>query len=202
MIDVLAVTDLHRLTVHSWHREAKPDNHYHGFLSLVCEEHQCNYLLWHEEDLARDPSATDAQIAAVKRNIDCWNQRRNDGIEQLDDALAQRLIACRTVVLPGAPPNTETPGSVIDRLSILALRIYHMEEQAERGDVAESHRTKAAQRLSILYEQHRDLARSLGELVDDIFSGSKRLKVYRQFKMYNDPSLNPRIYTAVRRAAG
>jgi hypothetical protein len=202
MIDVLAITDLHRLTVHSWHRQTQPDNQYHGFLNLVCDEHQSNYLLWHEEDIARDPSATDAQIAAVKRNIDRWNQRRNDCIEQLDDALVQRLIARRTVVLPGAPWNTETPGSVIDRLSILALRIYHMEEQAERGDVAESHRAKAAGRLSILYEQHRDLARSLGELVDDIFSGSKRLKVYRQFKMYNDPALNPHIYAAARRAAG
>jgi hypothetical protein len=76
-----------------------------------------------------------------------------------------------------------------------------MEEQAERPDVEEAHRSKAAERLSILYEQHGDLARSLGELVDDIFSGSKRLKVYRQFKMYNDPALNPRIYTAARRTA-
>jgi hypothetical protein len=202
MIDVLAITDLHRLMVHRWHRQAQPDNHYRGFLQLVCEEHQNNYLLWHEEDIARDPSVSELQIAAVKRNIDGWNQKRNDGIEQLDDALVDRLLARRTVVLPGAPLNTETPGSVIDRLSILALRIYHMEEQAERPDVDESHRSKAVGRLSVLYEQHRDLARALGELVDDIFSGSKRLKVYRQFKMYNDPALNPRIYAAARRAAG
>ena len=188
--------------VHRWHRQAQPDNHYRGFLQLVCEEHQNNYLLWHEEDIARDPSVSELQIAAVKRNIDGWNQKRNDGIEQLDDALVDRLLARRTVVLPGAPLNTETPGSVIDRLSILALRIYHMEEQAERPDVDESHRSKAVGRLSVLYEQHRDLARALGELVDDIFSGSKRLKVYRQFKMYNDPALNPRIYAAARRAAG
>jgi len=201
MIDVQSITDLHRLTVFRWHRQPEPDNLYNGFLKLVCQQHQCNYLLWHEEDLARDPMAVDAQIAAVKRNIDRLNQRRNDGIEQLDDALVQQLKAADVRTSPATPLNTETPGSAIDRLSILALRIYHMEEQADRPDADEAHRTRAAQRLSILYEQHRDLSKSLDQLIDDIFAGQKRLKVYRQFKMYNDPTLNPAIYAA-RRAAG
>ncbi len=201
MIDVQSITDLHRLTVFRWHRQIDPDNLYNGFLKLVCEQHQCNYLLWHEEDLARDPAASDAQIAQVKRNIDRLNQRRNDRIEQLDDALIQQLRAEDVQTVSSTPLNSETPGSVIDRLSILALRIYHMEEQADRLDADEAHRDRASQRLAILYEQHRDLSKALSELIRDIFAGHKRLKVYRQFKMYNDPSLNPAIY-ASRRAAG
>ncbi len=201
MIDVQSITDLHRLTVFRWHRQIDPDNLYNGFLKLVCEQHQCNYLLWHEEDLARDPAASDAQIAQVKRNIDRLNQRRNDRIEQLDDALIQQLRAEDLQTVSSTPLNSETPGSVIDRLSILALRIYHMEEQADRLDADEAHRDRASQRLAILYEQHRDLSKALSELIRDIFAGHKRLKVYRQFKMYNDPSLNPAIY-ASRRAAG
>lgn len=201
MIDVQSITDLHRLTVFRWHRQIDPDNLYNGFLKLVCEQHQCNYLLWHEEDLARDPAASDAQIAQVKRNIDRLNQCRNDRIEQLDDALIQQLRAEDLQTVSSTPLNSETPGSVIDRLSILALRIYHMEEQADRLDADEAHRDRASQRLAILYEQHRDLSKALSELIRDIFAGHKRLKVYRQFKMYNDPSLNPAIY-ASRRAAG
>jgi hypothetical protein len=194
MIDVQSITDLHRLTVYRWHRQTEPDNLYEGFLELVCAQHQCNYLLWHEEDIARDPTATDAQIAQVKRNIDRLNQMRNDRIEQFDEALLQHLKDEGVTAEHTVPLNTETAGSTIDRLSILALRIYHMEEQADRPEVTPTHRQRATQRLSILYEQHRDLSRSLGELIEDLFDGRKRLKIYRQFKMYNDPSLNPRIY--------
>ena len=197
MLDVPGIIDLHRLTVYRWHRQAEPDNPYSGFLGLVCGQHQCNYLLWHEEDLARDPTASDAQMAQVKRNIDRLNQQRNDRIEHLDDALVDYLRGEAIDPPAGAKVNTETPGSTIDRLSILALRIYHMEEQADRPDADESHRGKATARLSILYEQHRDLSKSLGELWEDLLAGAKRLKVYRQFKMYNDPTLNPRVYNVV-----
>jgi len=200
MIDVQSITDLHRLTVFRWHRQVDADNLYNGFLKLVCQQHQCNFLLWHEEDLARDPAANDAQIAAVKRNIDRLNQRRNDRIEQLDDAIIQQLKSEGIQASTGTPLNTETPGSVIDRLSILALRIYHMEEQADRLDADDAHRKRAGQRLAILYEQHRDLSNSLRELIGAIFAGEKRLKVYRQFKMYNDPTLNPVLYNSLRAA--
>ena len=98
------------------------------------------------------------------------------------------------VPVAGARLNTETPGSAIDRLSIAALRIYHMEEQAARADASLGHRAKARSRLEILYRQHHDLAQSLRELIDDIFAGRKRLEIYRQFKMYNDPTLNPYLY--------
>lgn len=200
MIDVRALVELQQAMVERWHGLAEPDSPYVGFLRLVCDQHRSNYLLWHEEDLARDPSASPLQIAQVKRNIDRLNQQRNDRIEQLDDALIAELETSGCVADRSAPLNTETPGATIDRLSIIALRIYHMEEQAARLDASEEHRHKVQQRLVILHEQHRDLSHSLGELLDDIFAGRKRLKVYRQFKMYNDPSLNPRIYNAPRRA--
>lgn len=193
MIDVGAITELHRETVDRWHREPI-DNVYSGFLALVCAQHERNFRLWHEEDKARDPSADDATIAAVKRAIDRLNQQRNDHIERLDEAIIHMLAECGVAPAADAPLNTETPGSAIDRLSILALRLYHMQEQADREDVDQEHRRKAIDKLAVLREQHADLSRSLGELLADIASGKKRLKVYHQFKMYNDPSLNPYLY--------
>jgi hypothetical protein len=196
-IDVAEIVELQRATVAEWHRES-PANSYQGFLHLVCAQHQFNFLLWHEEDVARSPDVGDQRIAAVKRAIDRYNQQRNDAIEKLDDALVAELEKRGVRPASDAPLNTETPGSTIDRLSILALRLYHMEEQAARSDTTVEHQAKVRGRLEVLYEQHRDLAASLGQLLQDIFAGRKRLKVYRQFKMYNDPSLNPYLYQAGR----
>jgi hypothetical protein len=195
MIDVKQVVQLHREMVALWHSEpiSQP---YADFLGLVCRQHSFNFMLWHEEDIARSPDVSDAQIAAVKRAIDGYNQQRNDAIEKLDDWLASQLHARGLTPMPGAKLNTETPGSAIDRLSIAALRIYHMEEQANRADASLGHRAKARSRLEVLYRQHHDLSHSLGELLDDIFAGHKRLEIYRQFKMYNDPTLNPYLYGA------
>lgn len=195
MIDVAEITDLQQQTVAQWHRQ-ELDNPYTGLLQLVCEQHQFNYLLWHEEDIARSPQVPDSRIAEVKRAIDGYNQKRNDRIEKLDDFLIDELVRQSVVPQPGAKLNTETPGSAIDRLSILALRLYHMEEQAARSDATPEHQAKVEQRLTILRRQHADLSRSLVELIDDIFAGRKRLAVYRQFKMYNDPTLNPYLYQA------
>lgn len=195
MIDVPAITGLHHATVHQWHRQ-EIANPYEGFLRLVCDQHEQNYRLWHEEDLARSPDASDHSIAEVKRKIDKLNQNRNDLIEKLDDHLIGQLSAAGVTPATDSPRNSETPGSIIDRLSILALRIYHMEEQAARRDADPQHREKAQGRLAILYEQHRDLSESLAELLADLFAARKRLKVYRQFKMYNDPTLNPYLYGA------
>ena len=200
MIDVKHITDLHKATVSRWHQH-DIDNPHEGFLLLACRQHEQNYRLWHQEDIARSRDVADGELAQVKRNIDGLNQQRNDLIEQLDDFLIRELGSAGVEPEPGAPLNTETPGSTIDRLSILALRIYHMEEQAARGDADESHRMKAKAKLETLHEQHADLSMSLRELLGDIFSGRKRLKVYRQFKMYNDPSMNPYLYQAKQKPA-
>ena len=193
VIDIEQVTELHRSTVELWHSQDVV-NSFSGFLHLVCEQHRFNFLLWHEEDIARSPDVGDARIAAVKRAIDGYNQRRNDAIEKIDDALLHELERTGVVSAAGARLNTETPGSAIDRLSILSLRIYHMQEQAGRTDATAEHIAKVQQRLAILYTQHDDLSNSLADLVDDIFAGRKRLKLYRQMKMYNDPTLNPYLY--------
>jgi hypothetical protein len=195
-----AILDIHRTSVAQWHKR-EIDNPYEGFLRLVCIQHEQNFLLWHQEDVARSPNVTDAEMAEVKRAIDRLNQCRNDMIERLDDCLLDELVAAGVRIHSDAKQNTETPGSVIDRLSILALRLYHMEEQTRRIDAGETHVAKAKQRLAVLQEQHRDLSASLGELLTDIFAGRKRLKVYRQFKMYNDPTMNPYLYAVKRPAA-
>jgi hypothetical protein len=200
MINVREITGLQRDTVERWHQE-EIANRFSGFLQLVCEQHKFNYLLWHEEDIARSPNVGDDRIAAVKRAIDRYNQQRNDAIEKLDDWLIAELGRRQVKLQAGAPLNTETPGSAIDRLSILALRLYHMQEQADRSDASPEHREKVQGRLTILREQHADLSQSLQELTDDIAAGRKRMKVYRQFKMYNDPTLNPYLYQGVEKKA-
>lgn len=195
MVNVDQVLQLHDSTVTLWHH-TDVENTYEGFLGLVCQQHLFNYLLWHEEDIARSQEVTDAQIAQVKRNIDRYNQQRNDHIEKLDEALIEMLKAAQVCPKVNARINSETPGSIIDRLSIVALRIYHMREQAERRDADAAHREKARRRLEVLAQQKSDLGQALAELLDDLTEGTKLLRVYRQFKMYNDPSLNPYLYGA------
>jgi hypothetical protein len=197
---IQAILEIHETSVAKWH-EQEIDNPFEGFLRLVCLQHEQNFRLWHQEDIARSPDVTDAEIANVKRAIDKLNQSRNDLIERLDDFLLEELAASGVRIQNDARLNTETPGSVIDRLSILALRLYHMDEQTRRTDADAEHLAKARARLAILREQHHDLSASLCELLADIFAGRKRLKVYRQFKMYNDPAMNPYLYAAKRPAA-
>jgi hypothetical protein len=200
MIDVTQITQLHVETVARWHKE-EVDNPHTGLLEVVCRQHQQNFRLWHQEDIARCPAVCDADLADVKRAIDKLNQKRNDLIEQIDDYLIRELANLGVVPWKSARLNTETPGSVIDKLSILSLRIFHMEEQVFRTDATEEHRAKVKAKLEILHEQHLDLSNSLKELLEDIFTGRKRMKIYRQFKMYNDPTLNPYLYNTKSRAA-
>ncbi len=194
MLSVKTITDLHRETVDLWHRQQLHNDFASDFLKLACEQHRRNYDLWHEEDIARSPDVSDQEIARVKRSIDRLNQERNDHIEKLDAAIIELLGQHGVQPLPNAPMNTETPGSAIDRLSIMSLRIYHMNEQIQRTDASEEHRQKAAERLARCLEQHGDLSLSLEQLLGDLFAGRKFLKVYHQFKMYNDPAMNPYLY--------
>lgn len=193
MIDVAEVLALHEATVALWHEKAIENNH-SGWLQLVCQQHMFNFELWHQEDIARSPSVTDAQIATVKRAIDRLNQARNDHIEKLDDWVTEQLALRGIVPSPDARQNTETPGSAIDRLSIMSLRLFHYVEQLERDDVNAEHTQKMHVRIALCRAQKADLSQSLAELLDDIMAGRKRHKTYRQMKMYNDPSLNPYLY--------
>ncbi|HEV2323771.1 MAG TPA: DUF4254 domain-containing protein [Terracidiphilus sp.] len=162
-------------------------------LSLVVRQHRANFDLWHIEDEARAPGATDAELAAVKRRIDVKNQERNDLMEELDRFLIASLTE-RGLPNEEAPLNSESPGLIIDRLSILSLKIYHTREEAERADAPEGHAQRNRERLSILEEQRADLAGCLDALWRETLGGRRRIKLYRQLKMYNDPALNPAIY--------
>jgi hypothetical protein len=196
---VQRITALHGEAVARWNIDPL-DNKYDGLLGVVCQQHQFNFLLWHEEDIARSPDASDERIAAVKRSIDRYNQQRNDWIEKIDESLINLLAAEGILPRESARLNTETPGSAIDRLSIMSLRIYHFVEQLERDDANATHREKVQQHLSRCRLQLADLSQSLAELFEDVWSGRKMLKVYRQMKMYNDPTLNPYLYRSQRLA--
>ena len=195
MVDVKKIVELQTQLVARWH-EQPIENPFEGLHQSVCTQHKFNFLLWHEEDLARSREATDETIAKVKRAIDGYNQQRNDWIEKVDDVFTAMLEKQNVTPAEDARLNTETPGSVIDRLSIMALRIFHMDEQLQRDDVDESHIESVTRKLAICRLQQDELSQSLQELLDDIFAGTKRHRTYRQFKMYNDPTLNPYLYGA------
>jgi hypothetical protein len=152
-----------------------------------------NYLLWHEEDKARRTDVDDSDIATVKRAIDKLNQQRNDLIEKLDEAILAELA--KKIAEPASEAiNSETPGSIVDRISIMTLKIYHMDEDGRRDDIDEEHRQKSLHRLAVLRLQRSDLFGALEQLLADYQAGRKRMKLYKQFKMYNDPALNPELY--------
>jgi hypothetical protein len=154
---------------------------------LVLRQHIANFDLWHREDQARDPIASDHDIAVVKHDIDRLNQLRNDLVEQIDT-----LLLAASHPAPGTPLHSESPGLIIDRLSILALKIFHTEEQLHRS--TPEHRDRNQARFLVLNEQRDDLAQCLNDLWSDVLAGRRRFKLYRQLKMYNDPSLNPVLY--------
>jgi len=147
---------------------------------------------WHYEDLIRDPHIDLAEALALKRRIDHSNQDRTDLVEEIDSYFRQRYS--NVTPLPDARLNTESPAWAIDRLSILALKIWHMKEQAERKDASEEHRQRCKAKLDVLLEQQVDLSTAIDQLLEDINEGRKYMKVYRQMKMYNDASTNPVLY--------
>ena len=164
--------------------------HRSGTWQAVEDNHRCNCLLWDEEDLARRRSVPDAEIAGNKRAIDGHNQKRNDAIERIDEHLLNLLAARKD----DARLSSETPGAMIDRLSILSLKIHHMRLQTQRRDVDRAHVENCLLKLQRLNEQRADLAACLDRLLAECARGESYFKVYRQFKMYNDPALNPAIY--------
>lgn len=165
------------------------------WLTAVELQHKANFELWHIEDQARHPGATDAEIAEVKRRIDKTNQRRNDLAEELDRMLLAWL-AERSLPRDNAPLHSESPGLIIDRLSILSLKIFHTREESQRPHAPEGHAARNRERLTILEEQRRDLASCLDAVWNETVAGTRRFRIYRQLKMYNDPTLNPAIYAS------
>lgn len=159
---------------------------------LLYEKNYIDTVQWHLEDIVRDPKIDPVMGLNLKRRIDRSNQERTDLVEKIDDHL---LVSFQSVIpLPEVTVNTESPAWAIDRLSILILKIYHMQEEVLRKDVDQAHIHKCQLKLDILLEQQKDLSTSIDELINDIQAGRKRMKVYRQMKMYNDPSLNPVLY--------
>ena len=151
---------------------------------------------WHLEDIIRDPHINPQDALSMKRRIDRSNQDRTDLVEDIDSYFRQTYSNVKP--LPDARLNTESPAWAVDRLSILALKIYHMQEQVERQDASDEHRAKCQAKLNVLLEQQVDLSTAIDQLLEDIEQGRKYMKVYRQMKMYNDPSTNPVLYNKKR----
>ena len=160
--------------------------------ALLFNKNWIDTVQWHLEDEIRDPEIEPSKALIIKRRIDESNQQRTDIVELLDHFLSIELKD----VLPAenATINTETPAWAIDRLSILALKIYHMKEASLRQDVLQKHRLECQLKLEVLQQQQKDLSLAIDQLLSDLYSGKKILKLYKQMKMYNDPELNPVLY--------
>ena len=159
---------------------------------LLFHKNWIDTVQWHLEDIIRDPEIDPAEALKIKRRIDKSNQDRTDMVEYVDSYLLDKYK--EVVPAPDARLNTETPAWAIDRLSILALKIYHMAREAERTDVDDEHRAACRKKLGVLLSQQADLSRAIEELIEDIEAGRKYMKTYKQMKMYNDPALNPVLY--------
>jgi hypothetical protein len=181
------ITSLHDRCTAAWHAEAAiVPSSLTGFERAVAEQHLANFELWHAEDAARSPEASVQDIARV-------NQRRNDLTEQCDRLLLDFLNR-RNLPADGAELHSESPGLILDRLSILSLKVFHTREEIDRPEAPSGHSGRNRERLCILIEQRDDLASSLDRLWQQVLNRQRGFKLYRQLKMYNDPALNPAVY--------
>lgn len=192
--DILAFHD-ECVASRSWAKTAAA-RYGEGLWHFLEINHRFNNLLWDEEDLARRVHVADSEIAANKRAIDTYNQRRNDAIEKMDELILSAIATSQPV--QAGRLNSETAGSMIDRLSILSLKIFHMGLQTKRQDASADHVAICEAKVARLKEQRADLASCLEQLLTDCVAGDAHYKVYRQFKMYNDPNLNPCLYASAR----
>jgi hypothetical protein len=199
MLHDLQITDLETAfdrAIECWHHDASTFDVLQGAVNPIALELAWrNCLLWHEEDKARRTDVDDSAIATVKRAIDSLNQQRNDQIEKLDEMILAALTAQKGETATELI-NSETPGSIVDRISIMSLKVYHMAEDSQRDDIDDEHRKRSLHKLAVLKLQRHDLYVALQQLLDEYLAGRKRMKLYKQFKMYNDPTLNPELYRA------
>lgn len=159
---------------------------------LLYRKNWIDTVQWHYEDIIRDPNINAEDALVLKRKIDASNQDRTDTVEYIDSYFLQKYKDVS--VQPDATINSESPAWAIDRLSILALKIYHMKEEVTRADASENHKKQCQEKLTILLEQKKDLSLAIDQLLNDIETGKKYMKVYKQMKMYNDENLNPVLY--------
>ena len=163
-----------------------------SFEHLLYEKNWIDTVQWHYEDIIRDPDIDPSEGMKLKRLIDSSNQNRTEMVEYIDSYFLN--LYSNVTTRENAKVNTESPAWAIDRLSILILKIYHMEEESNRKDVSEDHRNNCQKKLNVLFEQREDLSESIDQLLIDMSTGIKKMRVYKQMKMYNDESLNPVLY--------
>ena len=163
-----------------------------SFEHLLYEKNWIDTVQWHYEDIIRDPDIDPSEGMKLKRLIDSSNQNRTEMVEYIDSYFLN--LYSNVTTRENAKVNTESPAWAIDRLSILILKIYHMEEESNRKDVSEDHRNNCQKKLNVLIEQREDLSESIDQLLIDMSTGIKKMRVYKQMKMYNDESLNPVLY--------
>lgn len=198
MLPVEDFNKLFDLTVELYHKtdnvDAQVTNPYEMGTLEASLFNKCwiDAVQWHLEDIIRDPAIDPLQALAIKHRIDKSNQDRTDLVEKIDDYYFD--LYANVTPLEDATINTESPAWAIDRLSILALKIYHMKEQVERTDASEEHKARCQAKLNVLLEQRVDLTTAIGQLLADIAAGRKKMKTYKQMKMYNDPATNPILY--------
>jgi hypothetical protein len=185
------ITHLHRETLIRWLQSAV-DVQEEGLLQLIEENHAFNFQLWQAEDRARREDKGHTFVYQAKRAIDHFNQQRNNRMEAIDEHLA-RVIVLSTA--DTCPVHSETPGMIIDRLSILALKSHFMAEQTVRASADAAHRQLCQQKLQILHAQHQQLSQCLQNLLQELITQTRTFRRYHQFKMYNDPNLNPELYS-------
>jgi hypothetical protein len=195
ILSAALITRMHDDATARWHTdEPDPTSTDSTLLQFAIAQHHANFDLWHQEDEARNPKSTPIIITEVKHAIDRLNQRRNDLVEKMDEL----LLSTAGPQNESAPLHSETPSLIIDRLSILALKLFHTAEESHRESATEQHRLRNMARLHVIKQQRTDLALCLDELWADVLAGRRRFKLYRQMKMYNDPELNPVLYRTTR----
>lgn len=197
-MNATVANDLFRRSIRDYHRTDDVDTPINNPFAaddiqhLLYQKNWIDTVQWHLEDIIRSPTIRPGELVAIKRRIDQSNQDRTDTVEQIDGWFFDQFR--HGSPKPSARLNSETPAWLLDRMSILQLKLYHFREQTERPDAPDEHRQKAGQKLAVLLEQEGDLARCFDELLEDIRTGDRYMKVYRQMKMYNDPTLNPVLY--------